>query len=83
MNTIRVKKENQTAVIQALQAAGFEAKHSKITPLSEWESEWNAGHDVDQWSFNSKIGMAGIETTASGNEAHKVIKQLKATGVIQ
>ena len=83
MRTIRVKQQNQTAVIEALKAAGFEAKHSKITPLSHWESEWNADHDADQMRFNSKVGMAGIETSASGNQAHKVIKQLKATGVIQ
>lgn len=83
MRTIRVKQQNQATIVDALINAGFEAKHSKITPLSEWESEWNADHDADQMRFNSKVGMAGIETSASGNQAHKVIKQLKATGVIQ
>lgn len=35
MRTIRVKQQNQATIVDALINAGFEAKHSKITPLSE------------------------------------------------
>lgn len=82
MRTIRVKQENQKAVIEALQAAGFAAKPS-FAPLSEIEHESNSYWEYENWTYHSLEGMAGVETSASGNQAHKVIKSLKSTGVIQ
>lgn len=83
MRTIRVKQENQNLVIDALKQAGFEAKPSFATPLSEWEQFHNENWDFESWTFSSLIGMAGIETSASGNQAHKVIESLKQQGVIK
>jgi hypothetical protein len=80
MNTIRVKEENLEVIIQGLQDAGFSAKVSKCTPLSQWEHDQNSDYDFEYWSFNSLIGMRGIETNASGKQAHKVIKALKKEG---
>ncbi|MFM6107549.1 MAG: hypothetical protein ACKPEO_19115 [Sphaerospermopsis kisseleviana] len=83
MRIIRVKSENQTAVITALKNAGFEAHPSFATPLSQWEHEHNESWDFEDWTFQSIVGMAGIETSASGNQAHRVIQSLKQQGVIK
>jgi hypothetical protein len=80
MNTIRVKEENLSSIVQGLQEAGFSAKASKCTPLSQWEHDQNSDYDFEHWTFNSLIGMRGIETNASGKQAHKVIKALKKEG---
>jgi hypothetical protein len=82
MSPIRVRLENQSAVIEALQAAGFEAKPSVACPLSEWEHDHNESWDFEHWTFESLNGMAGIETSASGNQAHEIIVSLKQQGII-
>lgn len=83
MKTIRVKEENQAAIVSALVDAGYEAKPSCETPLTEWESDNNSFSDFEDQTFNSLIGMKGVETTATGHQAHRVIKTLKQQGVIQ
>ncbi len=80
MRTIRVKEENQEAIIAGLQKAGFEAIPCEA-PLSEWEYELNNFESSNQTS-NSTIGMSGVETSASGHQAHKIISTLKEQGII-
>jgi hypothetical protein len=77
---IRVKEENLEAVVQGLKEAGFSAEVSRVTPLSQWEHDNNSNHDFEHWSFQSLIGMRGIETSASQKQAHQLIKALKKEG---
>lgn len=78
---IRVKPSNQAAIIATLIKAGFTATPCEA-PLSQTEYEMNAFNDFTDWSFDSIQNMTGIETSASGKQAHKVISALKAEGTI-
>lgn len=81
MRTIRVKQQNQAAIIAALVQAGYTAAPCHA-PLAEVEYERNSFSSYEEWSEESIIGMAGIETSASGHQAHKVISALKADKLI-
>jgi len=81
MREIRVKQENQNVIINALIEAGFDAKACE-TPLAEWEYEINNFSHPKDWTFDSLVGMAGVRTSASGHQAHKVISALKEQGNI-
>ena len=69
---IRVKQKNKAAIIAALVEAGFTATHCEA-PLSEQEYYKNSFSSYKEWSENSIIGMAGIETSASRHQAHKIL----------
>ena len=69
---IRVKQKNKAAIIAALVQAGFTMGSSEA-PLSEQEYYKNSFSSYKEWSENSIIGMAGIETSGSGHQAHKIL----------
>ena len=75
---IRVRQENQQTAIQLLQAAGFSAEPCK-TPNSErylYRSWPGSDYDWDQERDREDVaGMAGILTSASGQQAHRVFVQ--------
>ena len=79
--TIRVKSSNQTAIMAAMIEAGFTAIPCEA-PLSSLEYEMNVFSSYEEWSEDSKVGMTGIETSASGKQAHKIISALRAEGTI-
>lgn len=81
MKTIRVKTENQAIIIDSLKEAGFEASPCEA-PLAEWEYEKNNFNNQDDQTSDSTIGMAGISTSASGKQAHRVINSLKERNII-
>ena len=65
----------------AMIEAGFTATPCEA-PLSSLEYEMNAFNDFLDWSFDSIQNMTGIETSASGKQAHKIISALRAEGTI-
>lgn len=77
MRTIRVKQQNQEAIIAALVQAGYTATPCEA-PLSQEEYYQNSFSSYEEWSEDSIIGMAGISTSASG----KHISALKANNII-
>jgi hypothetical protein len=86
MRTIRVKTKNQAAIIQALVGAGFTAQPCDA-PLSErtlrmtsFFLEREEARDIETLDT---AGMSGIQTSASGTQAHKIIQSLKAEGIIK
>lgn len=81
MRTIRVKQQNQEAIIAALVQAGFTANPCEA-PLSQEEYYQNSFSSYEEWSEDSVVGMAGISTSASGKQAHKIISTLKANNII-
>ena len=72
---IRVRKENLDLSIRLLREAGFEAFPCP-TPTSNayhYRSYPDQDYDWDrQREAADTLGMAGVETNASGNQAHKV-----------
>jgi hypothetical protein len=84
MRVIRVKQENQSAIIAGLQEAGFDAAPAPCPPSEQgYELAIDYPSKFEDIINQDKIGMAGVETSASGNQAHKVISALKADGVIK
>lgn len=81
MRQIRVKPSNQAAIIAALIEAGYTAVPCKAH-LSEQEYEMNVFSSFQDWSEDSIQNMTGIETNASGHQAHKVIYSLRDQGTI-
>jgi hypothetical protein len=86
MRTIRVKTNNQAAIMEALIKSGFTAQACEA-PLSEktlrmtsFFLEKEEARDIE--SIDT-AGMSGIQTSASGTQAHKIIQSLKAEGVIK
>ena len=81
MRTIRVKQQNQAAIIAALVQAGYTATPCEAN-LAQVEYEMNAFSNSENWTFDSIINMAGISTSASGKQANKIISALKADKLI-
>jgi hypothetical protein len=79
MATIRVKKENLEKAIAALRAAGFSANECKCPPSQAYSyrsyPDSDYGYDADREEEDTK-GMAGIDCSASGNQAHKVFLRI-------
>ena len=70
---IRVKQKNKAAIIAALVEAGYTAAPPCETPLAEQEYYKNSFSSYKEWNEDSIIGMAGIETSASRHQAHKIL----------
>lgn len=75
MRTIRVKTKNQAAIMDALRENGY-AANPTAAPLSMAEYEANNFAPSEDHTFLSLDGMSGIETDASGHQAHKIIELL-------
>lgn len=76
MRIIRVRKENQAAIINAIISAGFSARavgcpHNREGNGCGDEACCPGSRHV---SAINPAGWAGIETSASGNQAHKIIE---------
>lgn len=78
MREIRVRQDNLQTAIQLLQAAGFTAEVCE-TPNSlryiyrSWPgSDYARDQELDQ---EDRAGMAGVKTSASGQQAHRVFVQ--------
>ena len=80
---IRVKASNQAAIIAALIEAGYTAQPT-ATPCSEqgYELAIDYPSRFEEIINQDKKNMAGVLTSASGNQAHKVISDLKTNGKI-
>lgn len=83
MRIIRVKQNNQASIITGLQEAGYDAMPAPCPP-SEQGYEWATDYpsQFDKVILQDTQGMAGIQTSASGKQAHKIISQLRDNGVI-
>jgi hypothetical protein len=83
MRTIRVKQENQEAIIAGLQKGGFEAAPAKCPPSEEgYERAIDYPSKFKEIIEQDSKGMTGVETSASGHQAHKIISALKEQGII-